>query len=55
MSFRTAYHSFRSGRRTTTPRALIRDYTPEQERKMLDDYYIREQARKNGTSNNKRR
>lgn len=44
MSFRTAYSDFKSGKRSSysnrTP-ALIRDKTPEEEKKMMDDYYIR--------------
>lgn len=41
MSFGVAYTAVKQGRRRTTSRGLIRDYTPEQEKKMMDDYYKR--------------
>ena len=41
MSFGVAYTAVRLNRRKTTTRGLIRDYTPEQEKKMMDDYYKR--------------
>lgn len=39
MSFRTAYHSFKSGRRTSKPQRYLRDPTPEQWKKTMDEYY----------------
>jgi hypothetical protein len=42
MSFRTAYHDFKRNGHTHT-RALIRDKTPDEEKKMLDEYYKRMQ------------
>lgn len=40
MSFRTAYIDFkRNG--TSHNRGLIRDKTPEEEKKMMDEYYKR--------------
>lgn len=39
MSFRTAYASFRSGQRTSKPQGLLRDPTPEQWKKTMDEYY----------------
>lgn len=44
MSLRTAYSDLKN-RSSNTPRGLnrglIRDRTPEEERRMMDDYYIR--------------
>jgi hypothetical protein len=48
MSFRTAYHSFKSGRSATKPRGYFRDPTPEEWKKRMDEYYIQQQRRKNG-------
>lgn len=47
MSFRTAYSNFKSGRRTSRPQGPIRDLTPEQQKKQLDNYYI-QQRKSNG-------
>ena len=41
MSFGVAYTTFKQGRRPVANRGLIRDYTPEQEKKVLDEYYKR--------------
>lgn len=41
MSFGVAYTAVKQGRRSAPSRGLIRDYTPEQQKKMMDDYYIR--------------
>ena len=48
MSFRTAYSSFKSGRRPSRPQGPIRDLTPEQQRKQMDNYYVQEMRKKNG-------
>ena len=40
MSFRTAYYDSKRNKRTST-RELIRDRTPEQERRMMNEYYVR--------------
>ena len=42
MSFRTAYHSFNSGGRTSKPQGYLRDSTPEQWKKTMDEYYKRQ-------------
>jgi hypothetical protein len=42
MSFRAAYHSFKSGRRTSKPQGYLRDPTPEQWKKTMDEYYKRQ-------------
>ena len=47
MSFRTAYYSFKSGRRTSKPQGYLRDPTPEQWQKIMDEYYKR-QMQNNG-------
>lgn len=39
MSFRTAYSSFKYNRISTNSRGLIRDKTPEEQKKMMDEYY----------------
>ena len=43
MSFRAAYHSVKHNSRNSSKnnRGLIRDKTPEEEKKMMDDYYKR--------------
>jgi hypothetical protein len=48
MSFRTAYSSFKSGRRPSKPQGPIRDLTPEQWQKQMDKYYVQEMRKKNG-------
>lgn len=48
MSFRTAYSSFKSGRRPSSPQGPIRDLTPEQWKKQMDEYYIQQMRKKNG-------
>ena len=48
MSFRAAYYSFKSGRRTSRPQSPIRDLTPEQQKKQLDDYYIQQRKSNKG-------
>lgn len=40
MSFRTAYYDSKRNSRTNN-RGLIRDRTPEQEWRMLEEYYVR--------------
>lgn len=47
MSFRTSYHSFKSGRSTSKPQGYLRDPTPEQWKKTMDEYYKR-QMQNNG-------
>jgi hypothetical protein len=42
MSFRTAYHSFKSGGRTSKPQGYLRDPTLEQWKKTMDEYYKRQ-------------
>ena len=42
MSFRTAYYSFKSGGRTSKPQGYLRDPTPEQWKKTMDEYYKRQ-------------
>lgn len=44
MSFRTAYHDSKRNNRAST-RGLIRDRSPEQERRMMDEYYVRMRIR----------
>jgi hypothetical protein len=41
MSFRTAYYDFKRGRSSNYPKGYFRDPTPEEEKKLLDDYYKR--------------
>jgi aspartyl aminopeptidase len=48
MSFRTAYHSLKNSRRTTKPQGYLRDPTPAEWKKTMDEYYIQQQKRKNG-------
>ena len=48
MSFRTAYHSFKSSRDSTKPRDYFRDPTPEEWKRRMDEYYIQQQRKKNG-------
>jgi hypothetical protein len=48
MSFRTAYSSFKRGGHSSKPQGYLRDPTPEERKKQLDEYYIQEQRRKNG-------
>lgn len=40
MSFRTAYHDFKRNGKTNNS-GLIRDKTPEEEKRMMDEYYKR--------------
>jgi hypothetical protein len=47
MSFRTAYHSFKSGRHTSKPQGYLRDPTPEQWKKTMDEYYKRQSQNRN--------
>lgn len=47
MSFRTAYSSFKSGRKDSKPQGYFRDPTPEEWKQKLDKYYI-QQRKKNG-------
>ena len=49
MSFRTAYYGVKSGRKTNKPRGYFRDPTPEEWRKTMDEYYIQQQRKKNGS------
>jgi hypothetical protein len=48
MSFRTAYSSFKSNRRSSRPQGLLRDPTSEQCKKQMDEYYIQQRRNKNG-------
>ena len=48
MSFRTAYHSVKSGRKSSKPQGYFRDPTPEEWKRKLDEYYIQQQRKKNG-------
>jgi hypothetical protein len=49
MSFRTAYSDFRRGkRRTSRSQGYFRDPTPEEWQKTMDEYFKREQNKKNG-------
>lgn len=48
MSFRTAYSDFKSGRKVTRSQGLHRDPTPEEQKKIMDRYYIKQQQKKNG-------
>jgi hypothetical protein len=41
MSFRSAYRDVKNYRATPKKQALFRDKTPEQEKHMMDQYYIR--------------
>jgi len=47
MSFRSAYSSFKGGRRTSRPQGLIRDLTPEQQKKQMEKYYLQQMRKKN--------
>ena len=49
MSFRTAYMGLKSNRRASKPQGPLRDPTPEQWKKIMQDYYI--QQNKNNKSN----
>jgi hypothetical protein len=46
MSFRTAYACFKSGRRTSRPQGLLRDPTPEEWKRKMDEYYIQQRKLK---------
>lgn len=49
MSFRTAYSSFKSGRKPSKSPGYLRDPTPEEWKKTMDEYYKRQaQNRYNG-------
>ena len=50
MSFRTAYSDFKRRRRTSrsTPQGYFCDPTPEEWQKTMDEYFKREQNKKNG-------
>jgi len=48
MSFRTAYHSFKSGHRSSRSPGYFRDSTPEEWKRKMDEYYIQQQRKKNG-------
>lgn len=48
MSFRAAYSSFKSGRKSSKPQGYFRDPTPEEWKKTMDEYYIQQQRKKNG-------
>ncbi len=49
MSFRTAYSSVKSGRTSSKPQGLLRDPTPEEWKKTMDEYYKKQsQSRYNG-------
>ena len=48
MSFRTAYSSFKSGKKPSKPQGYFRDLTPEEWKRKLDEYYIQQQRKKNG-------
>jgi len=41
MSFRTAYNDFKRNGIKSNNRGLIRDKTPEEEKKIMDEYYKR--------------
>ena len=49
MSFRTAYNSFKSGRGSSKPQGSFRDPTPEEWKKRMEEYYIQQQRKKNGS------
>lgn len=46
MSFRTAYHSLKNSRRTTKPQGYLRDPTPEEWKRTMDEYYKQQQQNK---------
>jgi hypothetical protein len=49
MSFRTAYSSFKQGKRASKPQGYLRDPTPEEWKKTMDEYYKQQsQSRYNG-------
>jgi hypothetical protein len=48
MSFRTAYHSLKSGRYRSKPQGYLRDPTPEEWEKMMDNYYKRQKSSRRG-------
>ena len=53
MSFRTAYSSFKSGRRASKPQGLLRDPTPEEWKRRMDEYYVQQlQQKPNGKEKN---
>lgn len=54
MSFRTAYSSFKSGRKSNRPQGYLRDPTPEEWKKTMDEYYKQQsQSRYNGNKGRK--
>jgi hypothetical protein len=42
MSFRTVYSSFKQGSRASKPQGLLRDPTPKEWKKTMDEYYKRQ-------------
>lgn len=49
MSFRTAYRAVKSGKKPSAPQGYLRDPTPEEWKKTMDEYYKQQaQRRYNG-------
>jgi hypothetical protein len=48
MSFRTAYSSLKSGRKPSKPQGYLRDPTPEEWKKIMDNYYKRQKSSRRG-------
>lgn len=46
MSFRKAYASLKTGRRASRPQGLLRDPTPEEWKRKMDEYYIQQRKLK---------
>jgi hypothetical protein len=42
MSFRTAYSSLKSGKKPSKPQGYLRDPTPEEWKKTMDEYHKRQ-------------
>ena len=42
MSFRTAYSSLKSSKKSSKPQGYLRDPTPEQWKKTMNEYYKRQ-------------
>lgn len=46
MSFRTAYYGLKSTRRTNRSQGYLRDPSPQEWKKIMDEYYIQQQKTK---------
>jgi len=50
MSFRTAYSSLKSNSKPSRPQGLLRDPTPEQWNKRMQEYYKQQAQCRQGTT-----